>query len=43
VIKLKHPPVMHFEPLDRNRMILGYVSLVILIISFSPNPFIVSF
>ena len=42
VIKVKHPTVMHFEPLDRKRMILGYISLVILIISFSPNPFIVS-
>ncbi len=42
VIKVKHPPVMHFEPLDRNRMILGYLSLFILVISFSPNPFIIS-
>ena len=43
VIKVKHPPVMHFEPLDKNRMIVGYISLFILIISFSPNPFIITF
>ncbi len=43
VIKVKHPPVWHFEPLDTKRMILGYFSLLILIISFSPNPFIISF
>ena len=42
VIKVKHPPVVHFEPLDKKRMILGYISLFILIISFSPNPFIIS-
>lgn len=42
IIKVKHPPVMHFEPLDTKRMILGYISLVILIISFSPNPFLIS-
>ncbi len=42
VIKVKHPPVMYFEPLDTRRMILGYISLAILVISFSPNPFIIS-
>ncbi len=43
VIKIKHPPVMVFEPLDTKRMILGYFSLIILVISFSPNPFLISF
>jgi len=43
VIKIKHPPVMIFEPLDTKRMILGYISLIILVISFSPNPFLISF
>lgn len=42
VIKVKHPPVVHFEPLDSKRMILGYISLFILVISFSPNPFIIT-
>lgn len=43
VIKVKHPPVYHFQSLDTRRMMLGYFSLFILIISFSPNPFIISF
>ncbi len=41
-IKVKHPPVQHFEKLDSKRMALGYVSLFILLLSFSPTPFIVS-
>lgn len=43
VIKVKHPPVLNFEPLDSKRMMIGYFSLFIFIISFSPNPFIISF
>ncbi len=42
-IKVKHPPVQNFEKLSNGRMILGYVSLIILLLSFSPMPFIVSF
>ncbi|MFC2133336.1 site-2 protease family protein [Bacteroidota bacterium] len=42
LIKVKHPPVNKFEKLDSKRMILGYVSLAILIMSFSPSPFIFS-
>jgi membrane-associated protease RseP (regulator of RpoE activity) len=42
VIKLKHPPISDDEPLDSKRMILGYVSFLILLLSFSPNPIIVS-
>lgn len=41
-IKVKHPPVQHFEKLDTKRMVLGYISIFILIVSFSPTPFIVS-
>jgi len=41
-IKLKHPPIPDYEPLDRGRLILGYLSFFILIISFSPNPFIIT-
>ncbi|MCF8240914.1 MAG: site-2 protease family protein [Melioribacteraceae bacterium] len=41
-IKIKHPPVPYFEQLDSNRMLIGYFSLVIFIISFSPTPFILS-
>ncbi len=43
VIRVKHPPVYHFEKLDNKRMILGYVSLFILLLSFSPTPFVISF
>lgn len=41
-IKVKHPPVQDFEKLDPKRMALGYLSLLILLLSFSPTPFIVS-
>ncbi|MDH7606052.1 MAG: site-2 protease family protein, partial [Melioribacter sp.] len=41
-IKVKHPPVPHFEKLDRKRMILGYIAIAIFILSFSPTPFIIS-
>ncbi len=43
VIKVKHPPVMNFQPLDSKRMMLGYLSLFILVISFTPSPFVISF
>lgn len=42
VIKVKHPPVFNFKPLDTKRMILGYISLFILVISFAPSPFVIS-
>ena len=41
-IKLKHPPVPDNEPLGTGRLILGYFSFLILILSFSPNPFIIT-
>ena len=42
-IKVKHPPVRYFAPLDPTRRILGYFSLLILMISFAPTPFLISF
>jgi len=42
VIKVKHPPVANFSPLDFKRMALGYFSFFILVVSFSPAPFIIS-
>ena len=42
VIRLKHPPIADDEPLDSKRMILGYISFFILLLSFSPNPIIIS-
>jgi membrane-associated protease RseP (regulator of RpoE activity) len=43
IIKVKHPPVRYFAPLDFKRRIIGYFSLLILIVSFAPTPFLVSF
>lgn len=38
IIKVKHPPVAEFVPLDKKRMAIGYFSLFILVVSFSPAP-----
>ena len=38
IIKLKHPPVVDELPLDKKRIYLGYLSFIILIISFIPAP-----
>ncbi|MCB0732065.1 MAG: site-2 protease family protein [Ignavibacteriae bacterium] len=43
IIKVKHPPVRHFEQLDLTRKFLGYFSLLILIVCFAPSPFIITF
>jgi membrane-associated protease RseP (regulator of RpoE activity) len=43
IIKVKHPPVRVFSPLDPTRRILGYFSLLILFVSFSPTPFLITF
>ena len=43
IIKVKHPPVRHFEELSPGRKIIGYISLIILVISFSPTPFLITF
>ncbi len=40
VIKVKHPPVLLWQKLDKKREILGYISFAILILSFTPAPFI---
>ena len=42
-IKLKHPPVPDNTDLDFKRKLLGYISFIILLLSFSPTPFIISF
>jgi len=38
VIKLKHPPIADTQELDKRRRYVGYISLLILLISFSPTP-----
>jgi membrane-associated protease RseP (regulator of RpoE activity) len=41
VTKLDHPPVAEPEPLDSKRMIIGWVSILVLLLSFSSSPFII--
>lgn len=41
-IKVKHPPVNQFEDLDLKRKTLGYLAILIFILSFSPAPIIIS-
>jgi membrane-associated protease RseP (regulator of RpoE activity) len=41
-IKLKHPPIPDYTPLSMWRIVLGYISFFILLISFSPSPFIIT-
>ena len=43
LIKIHHPPVILFRELDCKRKALGYFSLLILFISFSPAPIIIEF
>jgi membrane-associated protease RseP (regulator of RpoE activity) len=38
IIKLKHPPVLDATQLDSRRMLVGYFSFFIFLISFSPMP-----
>ena len=38
IVRLKHPPIPDSIPLSKGRMLLGYLSLFIFIISFSPAP-----
>jgi len=38
IIRLKHPPVPDPVPLGKGRMILGYISFIIFILSFAPAP-----
>ena len=42
IIKVKHPPVNQFENLDWKRKIIGYITILIFILSFSPAPLIFS-
>lgn len=37
-----HPPVFYDKPLSTGRKIIGWITLIVFIISFSPRPFIVS-
>jgi len=41
VIKLDHPQISDPEPLDTKRRIIGWISILILLLSFSPVPFVI--
>ena len=41
VIKVKHPPVYDDTPLDRGRVIIGYLTILIFIVCFIPAPFLI--
>lgn len=43
IVKIKHPPINDFRELNTGRIYLGYLSLIILVLSFSPVPFVISF
>jgi len=40
-IKVKHPPVYEVERIGGMRMVLGILTLIILVLSFAPNPFLI--
>jgi membrane-associated protease RseP (regulator of RpoE activity) len=42
IIKIEHPPIQDDSELDFKRQLIGYFSFFILIISFSPNPFLLT-
>lgn len=41
IIGIQHPPSEIDDPLDTPRKILGWISFVIFVISFSPNPLVI--
>ncbi len=40
VLGIYHPPALHDAPLDTKRKLIGWLSLLIFILCFSPTPFI---
>ena len=42
VVKLDHPPVMDSSPLDARRKVVGWLTILIFLVSFSPIPFTIA-
>ena len=42
VIKIDHPPVMDDTPLDKKRMAVGWLTILIFVVCFSPTPFTIA-
>lgn len=40
---VQHPPVVDYTPLSSGRKVLGWIALIIFVLSFSPEPFILEF
>jgi membrane-associated protease RseP (regulator of RpoE activity) len=40
VLGVYHPPVLYNQPLSTERKILGWIALIVFVISFSPRPFV---
>jgi membrane-associated protease RseP (regulator of RpoE activity) len=40
VLGIKHPPVINDKPLDLKRKIIGWLSILIFILCFTPTPFV---
>ncbi|MCS7083290.1 MAG: site-2 protease family protein [Bacteroidota bacterium] len=43
IIRIDHPPVLYFVPLDFRRRALGWLGFVLFVLCFSPTPFNVAF
>jgi membrane-associated protease RseP (regulator of RpoE activity) len=43
VVKLYHPPVTDETPLDKKRIVIGWLCIFIFVVSFSFNPFIIAY
>ncbi len=41
VVKLNHPPVFDPSPIDNRRKVVGWLTILIFVVSFSPTPFII--
>lgn len=41
VVKVKHPPVRDETPISPGRRILGYIAIIVFMLSFSPTPFMI--
>lgn len=40
-IKFNHPPVENEEPLDLKRTLIGYMTMLIFVLSFTPSPLVI--
>ena len=41
-VGIDYPPALVEEPLSKERQMLGWIALIILVLSFSPTPFVIT-